>query len=99
MGRAWGYWTTGKLDVLRAYLDAFTTASSSSQERIYIDAFAGEVENSDRLTGEQIEGSARVALSIDSPPFTRLRFLRDAGPTLPNLRAPSEPSSPAVTSG
>ena len=74
MGRAWGYWTTGKLDVLRAYLDAFTKASSSSQERIYIDAFAGEVENSDRLTGEQIEGSARVALSIDSPPFTRLRF-------------------------
>ncbi len=74
MARAWGYWTRGKLDVLRDYLDAFTTASGSVSERIYLDAFAGEVENYDRLTDEKIDGSARIALSIDSPPFTRLRF-------------------------
>lgn len=74
-GRVWGYWTKGKLDILRKYLDAFTTATKNhASERIYIDAFAGEPENRDRLTGDSIEGSARIALSIDNPPFTRLRF-------------------------
>ena len=74
MSRTWGYWTRGKLDVLRQYLDAFTTASKSTSERIYIDAFAGDPENVDRLTGNEIEGSARIALSIDNPPFTHIRL-------------------------
>ena len=74
MGRAWGYWTVGKLDLLRDYLDAFTTASSSVRERIYLDVFAGVAENEERHTGREVEGSARIALSIDAPPFTRLRF-------------------------
>lgn len=74
MSRAWGYWTRGKLDVLRDYLDAFTTACTKSRETIYIDAFAGVHENLDRLSGETIDGSPRVALGIDSPPFTCLRF-------------------------
>ena len=74
-GRAWGYWTRGKLDILERYLDAFTTTTKyKSSERIYIDAFAGEPENRDRLTGESIDGTARIALRIDDPPFTRLRF-------------------------
>nr|MBA2601628.1 three-Cys-motif partner protein TcmP [Actinomycetota bacterium] len=74
-GRTWGYWTSGKLDILRRYLDAFTTTTKNKvSERIYIDAFAGQAENRDRLTGEAIEGSARIALSIDDPPFTRLHF-------------------------
>jgi three-Cys-motif partner protein len=74
-GRAWGYWTRGKLDVLRRYLDAFTTTTKNkASERIYLDAFAGQVENRDRLTGEPIDGSARIALSITDPPFTRLHF-------------------------
>ena len=72
--RVWGFWTRGKLDILRRYLNAFTTATKKSSERIYIDAFAGESENRDRLTGELIDSSARIALSIDNPPFTRLRF-------------------------
>ncbi|MYD40684.1 MAG: three-Cys-motif partner protein TcmP, partial [Acidimicrobiia bacterium] len=73
--RLWGYWTKGKLDILRRYLDAFTTTTKhKASERIYIDAFAGEPENRDRLTAELIEGSARIALSITDPPFTRLRF-------------------------
>ncbi len=73
-GRPWGFWTRGKLDILRRYLEAFTTASKSADERVYIDAFAGEPHNFDRLTGEDIEGSARIALTIDDPPLTRLRF-------------------------
>lgn len=74
-GRAWGIWTKGKLDVLRKYLDAFTTATKNkADERIYLDLFAGEAENEDRLTGESLAGSARIALSISDPPFTRLRF-------------------------
>ena len=74
-GRAWGYWTRGKLDILERYLDAFTTTTRfKSSERIYLDAFAGEPENQDRLTGESIDGSARIALGVDDPPFTVLRF-------------------------
>lgn len=73
--RFWGYWTKGKLDILRRYLDAFTTTTKhKADETIYIDAFAGEQENRVRLTEEPLEGSARIALSIDDPPFTRLRF-------------------------
>lgn len=78
MARMWGYWTRGKLDVLRAYLDAFSTATKSAGARIYIDAFAGSADNRDRITGERIEGSAEVALSVDSPPFTRLLFFETA---------------------
>ena len=78
-GRAWGYWTKGKLDILRLYLDAFTTASKKSSEIVYIDAFAGEPENYDRLTGDPLEGSAKIALAIDRPPFTRLRFFETEG--------------------
>lgn len=78
-GRTWGYWTRGKLDILRRYLDAFTTTTKNkASERIYIDAVAGQVENVDRLTGEAIDGSARIALSVDDPPFTRLHFFETA---------------------
>jgi three-Cys-motif partner protein len=86
-GRSWGYWTRGKLDLLRRYLDAFTTTTKNKvSERIYIDAFAGQAENRDRLTGEPIEGSARIALSIDDPPFTRLHFFETAD-NAPRLEA------------
>ncbi|WP_419842614.1 three-Cys-motif partner protein TcmP [Candidatus Poriferisodalis sp.] len=76
--RTWGFWTRGKLDILRAYLDAFTTAAQRSPELIYIDVFAGTAENRDRLTQKRIEGSARIALSIDSRSFTKLRFFESA---------------------
>lgn len=79
MSRLWGYWTKGKLDILQRYLDAFTTATKSTYERIYIDAFAGEVENHERLTKEPIDSSAIIALEIENPPFTRLRFFETKG--------------------
>jgi three-Cys-motif partner protein len=73
--RLWGFWTRGKLDLLRDYLDAFTTASKQVSERVYIDIFAGRPTNSDRLTGEEISGSALIACQTANPPFTRLRFI------------------------
>ena len=79
MSRTWGYWTRGKLDVLRDYLDAFTTATKKSSERIYLDLFAGETENRDRITNETIRSSAQIALAIDNPPFTELRFFELEG--------------------
>lgn len=74
MARYWGFWTRGKLDLLRRYLAAFTTASSSAPERLYLDVFGGQPENRDRLTNELLDGSARIALSTADPSFTRLRF-------------------------
>lgn len=73
--RSWGYWTEAKLELLGRYLDAFTTATSlKASERIYLDAFAGEGRGVSRTTGEEFESSPRIALSIQNPPFTRLRF-------------------------
>ena len=94
-GRAWGYWTSGKLDVLRRYLDAFTTTTKNKvSERIYIDAFAGQAENRDRLTGEPIEGSAKIGLSTDDPPFTLLHFF-ETTENAPNLESALRRDFPA----
>jgi three-Cys-motif partner protein len=73
MTRYWGFWTRGKLDLLRRYLNAFTTASKSQPERLYLDLFGGQPTNRERLTEADLDGSARIALRAD-PPFTRLRF-------------------------
>lgn len=72
--RKWGYWTRAKLQILDGYLRAFAKASQQSPERVYLDAFAGEGIGVDRLTGEEFPGSARIALEIANPPFTRLRY-------------------------
>jgi len=75
MTRIWGFWTRGKLDVLDRYLQAFVTATKNkSRERIYLDLFAGEADNEERLTGNKIKGSAQIALSISDPPFTKVRL-------------------------
>jgi len=80
MAREWGFWTRGKLQMLRDYLDAFTTASKDkSSEILLFDLFAGGPDNTERITGEPIKGSPWVALSIDDAPFTRLRFFEIEG--------------------
>ena len=80
MSRSWGFWTLGKLHVLRDYLDAFTTATKyRADERIYLDLFAGETKNFDKITKEATESSAQIALSIKEPLFTRLRFFELEG--------------------
>jgi three-Cys-motif partner protein len=73
-GRSWGFWTEAKLSILDGYLDSFVTASSGQTERIYLDAFAGEGAGLSRLTGEEFKGSARIALEVRSPGFTRYHF-------------------------
>lgn len=62
--------------MLARYLDAFTTATKykASRERIYLDAFAGEGRGFSRTSGEEFESSPRLALSVDDPAFSRLRF-------------------------
>lgn len=72
--RTWGYWTRAKLEILDKYLRAFSRASGGQSERVYLDAFAGEGSGVDRLTGEEFRGSSRIAIEVDQPPFTRLRY-------------------------
>lgn len=83
--REWQYWTRNKLQILAGYLPAFNTASTRSNERIYIDLMAGQPFNRDKVTGEDFDGSARLALSA-SPGFTRLAFCEQE-PNASHLRA------------
>jgi three-Cys-motif partner protein len=78
-GRSWGYWTRAKLAILAEYLPAFLQAASGkSDEYVYLDAFAGQGKGVDRLTGEEFQGSARIALTASASRadarFTRLRY-------------------------
>ncbi len=74
MPRYWGFWTRGKLDLLRHYLDAFTTASKRQSEILYLDLFGGQPRNRERLTNEDLDGAARIALTTADASFSRLRF-------------------------
>jgi three-Cys-motif partner protein len=72
--RAWGFWTTNKLDILGDYLPAFNRASSiRAGKTVYLDLFAGAADNEERNTGRPILGSARLALEAN-PSFTKLYF-------------------------
>lgn len=73
MARSWGFWTRGKLDILREYLQAFTRASARAPARVYLDLFSGEPQNEDRLTRASIDGSAAIAL-LTVPTFDLLYF-------------------------
>lgn len=70
----WGFWTEEKLKALENYLGAFTIASQSAPNTIYLDLFAGKVDNvrKDDKTHHFL-GSAARALAIN-PPFSHLRF-------------------------
>lgn len=74
-GRAWGFWTQAKLQMLAEYLNGFAQASKGQTERVYLDAFAGEGHGLDRMTGEKFDGSARIALDAGAGAgFTRFRY-------------------------
>lgn len=70
--RPWGFWTESKLDMLSAYLPAFTTASKSAPSTVYLDLFTGQATNVSQDTGRPIEGSLLRALQT-TPPFTVVR--------------------------
>ena len=97
-GRYWGYWTKGKLDLLARYLDRFTTATKRSPACVYLDPFAGQPQNLDRLTLEEIRGSARVAIETDNPPFARLDLfeLEDRAAALDTELRARYPDAPFV---
>ena len=68
--REWGFWTEHKLDLLTRYLDRFTLASKNkATATVYLDLFAGQVENISRATGQLIDGSPVRALRAH-PEFT-----------------------------
>jgi hypothetical protein len=71
MSRAWGVWTKLKLEVLSEYLDKFVTASQRAPNTVYLDLFAGQVENTLRDTQLPIDGSAARALQAKLP-FSRV---------------------------
>lgn len=71
--RGWGYWTEAKLDILSAYLPAFTTASKSVGATTYLDLFAGHADNERRDTGADVKGSAIRALEV-APELSDLYF-------------------------
>lgn len=70
--RPWGFWTESKLDMLSAYLPAFTTASKRASSTVYLDLFAGQAINISRDTGRPIDGSLLRALQTTPP----LQFIR-----------------------
>ena len=79
-----GQWTEEKLEILRRYLDAYTTALKNQGFRLtYVDAFAGEGNWRPRsYASEDYEdfrdmrdGSPRIALDIQDKPFDRFVFI------------------------
>lgn len=75
-----GDWTVHKLEMLRGYLNTYTTAlKNQTFQLMYVDAFAGtgtvELRTAD-LDGQKfIDGSARIAARISDKPFDKLIFL------------------------
>jgi len=96
-----GDWTEVKLDLLKKYLEAYTTALKNQPfGKIYIDAFAGTgyremeaKENSPGLFVEQSEaesegffdGSAKLALQIPNP-FEKYIFVEKSQKNIEELR-------------
>ena len=82
-----GSWTHQKLEILRRYLDAYTTVLKNQRFRlIYVDAFAGVgVWSSSKESAyaqevyeefyQMHEGSPRIALGIEDRPFDTFVFI------------------------
>jgi three-Cys-motif partner protein len=83
-----GYWTEIKLEILREYAQAYAAIlhkQSAIKHVAYIDGFAGAGTHVSRSTGRRIEGSPRVALSIE-PPFSHCHFVDLDGKRASRLR-------------
>ena len=95
-----GSWTEEKLEILRQYLDAYTTALKAQPfTLIYVDAFAGSGwyrshENSVSLSyldfDDLRKGSAAIALEIEDKQFDRLNFIEKEAEFVDSLRALGE---------
>ena len=72
-----GEWTYEKLEILKKYMSAFTTALKNKPfHLVYIDAFAGtgKFRFEDRPDAEYTKGSVELALQVN-PPFDELIFV------------------------
>jgi three-Cys-motif partner protein len=72
-----GGWTVLKLEALKRYLPAFTTALSKRNFKLfYIDGFAGTGQCDISINGERktVDGSAKIALEV-VPPFNEYWFI------------------------
>ncbi len=76
-----GPWTGQKLEILRRYLDAYTTALKCQPFQLtYVDAFAGTGSYTSAVDAyeefyELRSGSTRIALDIDDKPFDKLTLI------------------------
>lgn len=69
-----GEWTKEKLSILGGYLDNYTTALKNQRFNLmYVDAFAGA--GKVNLQGEEIDGSALIALDVKDKTFDKLIFV------------------------
>ena len=87
-----GRWTRQKLEILRRYLDAYTTALKNQPFQLtYIDAFAGAGAYSTpgddyKEFNELRRGSTQLALAIDDKQFDRLIFVELVPERVESLR-------------
>jgi three-Cys-motif partner protein len=85
-----GYWSEIKLDIIREYAKAYSTILSAQQKpalsHAYIDAFAGAGVHESRTTGEEVDGSPRIAVATD-PPFRDYYLIDLNGARVDHLRA------------
>ncbi|MDE2970613.1 MAG: three-Cys-motif partner protein TcmP, partial [Chloroflexota bacterium] len=93
-----GAWTSEKLEILRRYLDAYTTALKNQGFSLtYVDGFAGagvytESSRDYQEFQELHEGSATIALRIEDRLFDRLLFIEKDGQRVSQLRRLAEES-------
>ncbi len=83
-----GYWTEIKLNILREYAPAYTAILNKREwlKRLaYIDGFAGMGAHVSRTSGEVIEGSPAVALTVE-PHFSHYHFIDLDGKRAAELR-------------
>lgn len=71
-----GYWSEVKLDIIKKYAAAYSIILSKQAKLTYvfIDAFCGSGVHKSRTSGELVDGSPAVALSIN-PPFGEYHFI------------------------
>ena len=91
-----GQWTGDKLEILRQYLDKYTTALKNQQfNLIYVDAFAGDGSWSPKSSYTAVDyadfqelrrGSSRIALEVTDKPFDRLVFIEKDSSRISSLQ-------------
>jgi three-Cys-motif partner protein len=75
-----GKWSVEKLDLLQKYLSAYVTVLSKQiwcKGYEYIDAFAGTGKPKTKDEEEYVDGSPKIALSLDHP-FTQYHFIEQS---------------------